>query len=37
MNDDFDGYVLNNRLMQYVRDDELEANDIRQVIVDYLY
>lgn len=37
MNGDFDGYVLNNHLMQYVGDDELEANDIRQVIVDYLY
>lgn len=29
--------VLNNHLVQYVEDDELEANDIRQAIVDYLY
>lgn len=37
MNDDFDGHVLNNHLVQYVGDDEFEANDIRQAIVDYLF
>ena len=37
MKNDFDRYVLNNHLVQYVEDDELEANDIRQAIVDYLY
>lgn len=37
MNNDFDRYVLNNHLVQYVEGDELEANDIRQAIVDYLY
>ena len=37
MNDDFEGHVLNNHLVQYVGDDELEANDIRQAIVDYLF
>ena len=30
-------YVLNNHLVQYVEEDELEANDIRQAIVDYWY
>lgn len=37
MNDDFDGHVLNNHLVQYVGDGEFEANDIRQAIVDYLF
>lgn len=30
-------YVLNNHLVQYVEEDELEVNDIRQAIVDYWY
>ena len=37
MNDDFDGLVLNNHLAHYVGDDELEANDARQAIVDYFF
>ena len=34
---DFNGHVINNHILQYVGDDELEANDIRQAIVDYLF
>ena len=37
MNDDFDGHVLNNHVVQYLGDDKLAANDIRQTTVDYLF